>query len=177
MEYDGLLFAETQRFRQKWLWTILLVTNLLVVFLMGYGLYQQVFLGRPFGSNPSSDTALIVTTVLVILFVAGITWLFYRATLATEVRKDGLYVRYFPFHLSWRKIPLENLKACEAVTYSPLVDYGGWGIRWGRAGRAYNVYGNRGVRLTYDNGRSLLIGSQMADELAEAIRSLVSAHD
>jgi hypothetical protein len=54
-------------------------------------------------------------------------------------------------------------------TRARLRDYGGWGIRKGRSGWAYNVSGDRGVRLTYTDGETLLIGSQRADELAKAI--------
>ncbi|NVL91956.1 MAG: hypothetical protein HWN71_02845 [Desulfobacterales bacterium] len=55
------------------------------------------------------------------------------------------------------------------MTYNPLKDYGGWGIRYGRGGRAYNVSGNRGVYLELSNGKSLLIGSLQPEELARAI--------
>jgi hypothetical protein len=89
--------------------------------------------------------------------------------LTTEVRSDGLYIRFFPFHLSFRRIPLDDLKAYEARTYSALREYGGWGIRWGWRGKAYNVRGNRGVQLELSNGERILIGSQRAEQLAEAL--------
>ena len=50
-------------------------------------------------------------------------------------------------------------------------DYGGWGIRRGRRGWAYNVSGNRGVLLQLENEKTLLIGSQRPDELAAAIEA------
>jgi hypothetical protein len=56
-----------------------------------------------------------------------------------------------------------------AVTCHPITEYGGWGIRWTLRGKAYNVSGRRGVRLDYENGKHLLIGSTRADELATAI--------
>jgi hypothetical protein len=54
-------------------------------------------------------------------------------------------------------------------TYRPIRDYGGWGIRYGRGGKAYNVSGNRGVMLELSDGQKLLIGSQRPEELANAI--------
>jgi hypothetical protein len=42
----------------------------------------------------------------------------------------------------------------------------GWGAR-----KAYNVSGNRGVELTLQDGSTIMIGSQRADELEWAIRS------
>ena len=37
-------------------------------------------------------------------------------------------------------------------------------------GKAYNVSGNEGVQLELTNGKRILIGSQRADELADAIK-------
>jgi len=57
----------------------------------------------------------------------------------------------------------------EPVTYSPLKDYGGWGIRYGAKGKAYNVSGNQGVVITLETGQSILIGSQRHEELSSLI--------
>ena len=106
----------------------------------------------------------VAVTVLVdVLLIKG--------GLETEVRGDGVHVRFFPFHLSFRKIPLENVVKVEARSYRPIREYGGWGIRCGRRGRAYNMSGNLGVRIDYADGRHLLIGSRRAEELAEAYTS------
>ena len=59
----------------------------------------------------------------------------------------------------------------EARTYRPLLEYGGWGIRYAPFGKgwAYNVHGSQGVQLELTNGKRILIGSQRAEELARAI--------
>jgi hypothetical protein len=80
-----------------------------------------------------------------------------------------LYICFFPFHLSFKKMPFIQIKKYEARTYSPLGEYGGWGIRYGFEGKAYNVSGNRGVQLELVNGKRLLIGSQSPEELVKAI--------
>lgn len=67
-------------------------------------------------------------------------------------------------------VPLSSITTVEVVTYRPLADCGGWGIRRGRDGeRVLNARGNRGVRLTLSDGARLLIGSQRPEELARAI--------
>jgi hypothetical protein len=73
----------------------------------------------------------------------------------------------------WRAkhIPFSEIRKAEAVTYRPIRDYGGWGIRSGPEGWAYNVRGNRGVRIEYQDGNKFLIGSQKAEELEQAIRA------
>ena len=58
----------------------------------------------------------------------------------------------------------------KAVTYNPIMDCGGWGIRWyGARGKAYNVSGNRGVKMELNNGDLILFGSQRAEEFALAL--------
>ena len=120
-----------------------------------------------------SDAALMVVGPAAILFGLALLVVFYLSKLQTEVRRDGLYVRFYPFHLTARKKPLEKVVSLRAITYRPIWDYGGWGMRFGRGGRAYNVRGRQGVRLEFDNGKHLLIGSQRPEELAAAIETLL----
>jgi len=114
-----------------------------------------------------SDTALIIVGPLMILLGIGLSWLFYKMKLITEVSAEGVYINFSP--LSHQVILFENIKNCRVRTYRPIREYGGWGIRFGRAGKAYNVSGSRGVQLQLKNGKGLLIGSQRPEELARVI--------
>ena len=69
-----------------------------------------------------------------------------------------------------KKIDLEQVVSVRAVSYRPILQYGGWGIRWTIKGKAYNARGNCGVRLDFANGRHLLLGSQRAEELVQTIK-------
>lgn len=160
-------FREIQQFRQRWLWLLLLGATLSVVMLFGYGMIKQLVFGQSWGSRPMSNIALAIVGPGIILFATGLTYLFYSLKLITEVRNDGCYIRFFP--LSHKIIPFDNIKSCEVRTYSPIKEYGGWGIRYGRKGKAYNVSGNKGVQLELLEGRPLLIGSQKPEELASSI--------
>ncbi len=170
MAPDHVLFSEEQSFRQRWLWALLVVAVAPIPAVFWYGVLHQVVGGHPWGSRPMSDAGLLAVAVLDTLFTVGLLALFWSARLVTIVQSDGLLVRFRPFHLRPRRIDLGDVVSVEAVTYSPLRQYGGWGIRYGLGGKAYNVSGNRGVRLTRRTGRRLLIGSQRADELAAAVR-------
>ncbi len=65
---------------------------------------------------------------------------------------------------------MASIVRIEVVSYRPLMDYGGWGIRVGRDGeRVLNARGNRGVRIELTDGTRLLIGSQRPEALAVAI--------
>ena len=158
------LYRETQYFRQLWLWALVLFISLLSL----YGVFQQLILGEPFGNNPAPDSMMVV---LAIIFGLGLPLFMYMMNLTIEIRSDGLYFRFFPFHLSFHRIATEEIKGFEACTYSPIRDYGGWGIRYGRKGKAYNVSGNRGVQLELSKGKHLLVGSQKPEELVEALNT------
>jgi hypothetical protein len=165
---NAMVFREEQKFHQRWLWLMLLALTLATVIFFGKGMVQQLVLGKPWGDRPMSDPALLFVGSGTILFVLAMTYLFYCLKLITEVRDNGLYVQFFP--LRKRKIDFRDIQSCEVRTYNPIHDYGGWGIKSGRKGKAYNVSGDRGVMLAFFDGQPLLIGSQRAEELAAAIR-------
>jgi len=138
--------------------------------LVWWSLVQQVMLGRPFGNNPGPDWLIWVLWVFIGL---GLPVLFWLISLTVEVTQEAVHVRYRP--LTRRIIPLGDIVRAEPRTYSPVKEYGGWGIKgWSRAKVAYNVRGDRGVELALADGRSVMLGSQRSDELAAAIQAGLS---
>jgi len=164
MATNDVLFREVQRFRQLWIWVFV---GFLMV-LSWYSFIQQIVCKVPFGTRPAPD---LVVIGMWVLFGWVFPVLFYSAGLTTEVRGDGIHIRYVPFHRKLRTMPLEAIQSYEARTYRPLKEYGGWGIRHGAGGKAYNVSGNRGVQLVLLSGRKILLGSQKPEELVQAIDS------
>jgi hypothetical protein len=161
-------FREVQRFRQKWLWIAIVVVLLGLLISFGYGMIKQLVFGHPWGNRPMSDTALAIVGPLMILMGIGISWLFLILKLLVEVREDGVHIHFVP--LAHQTVPFGDIVSCEVRMYRPLREYGGWGLKYGRAGKAYNVSGNRGVQLKLSSGKGLLIGSQRPEELAQAIQ-------
>ena len=102
--------------------------------------------------------------IFLVLFLAG---------LVTEVRMDGIYIRYFPFHRIFRIMPFDAIRNCGITSYRPFRDYGGWGVRYGAGAKAYIVSGNRGLWLDLYSGTRILLGSQRPEELNQVIDSLM----
>ncbi len=88
--------------------------------------------------------------------------------LKTKVFSDSISVIMFPFVIN-KVIKKEDILKAEDVKYSPLLDWGGWGIKISFKGIAYTMYGNRGVKLTMKNGKIILLGSQKSYLLFDAI--------
>jgi len=156
------IYREVQKFRQVWVWAIVIV----IAGLQWYGAAEQLLLHRPFGDRPMPDIQMVIFWLI---FGIGLPALFFFSQLITEVRDDGIYIRFSPFHRDFRRIAFTEVKQYEVRTYRPIREYGGWGIRVRCKGKAYNVSGDRGVQIELLNGRRLLIGSQRAEELWRAI--------
>lgn len=163
-------FSEVQRFRQRWLWILLTLVMLAILGVFGHGIIQQLVYDHPWGERPLSDNLLLLVVIAVFIFCAGLIYLFYNLRLETRVFDDRVELHFYPV---WRKtISLDQVKQCEARTYSPLKEYGGWGIKYGfKNGWAYNIMGNQGVQLILNDGKRILIGSQQASVLADSINS------
>lgn len=170
MNVEGMVtFREQQRFRQPWLWIAFACVSLPLVAFLGFGIYQQLVLGQPFGNRPVTNTHLVEIFTGVLLLHTLVIALFWYARLDVEVTREVVSVRFRPFHLRPRRIPLKDIADARAREYSALGEYGGWGIRMGMHGFAYNVSGDQGVQLTLANGKRILIGSQKSEELEAAI--------
>ncbi|MEW6351632.1 MAG: DUF6141 family protein [Thermodesulfobacteriota bacterium] len=163
---QGVLFRETQRFSQARWWGPLIVAVVVMSVVSAGVIVSHVFFGQPVGGPRSVGVIVVFAAVLIPVGAAILLRLF---EMTTEVRTSGLYVRMYPFHLSFRRIDLSDLTEIRVRRYRPIVEYGGYGIRIGWKGSAYNVSGNLGVDLIFAHRRPLLIGSQMPRRLAEVL--------
>lgn len=156
-----LAYREEQKLRQWW---VIFIVMLAVVSVWN-GFVRQVFLDQTLGTNPPPQWVAFFNLAL---FGIALPVVWYLYTLIVEVRKKHVLVQIAPF---WsREIPMREIQKVEAITYRPLLDYGGWGVRTRRGTVAYTVSGNQGVQLTLNDGRKILLGSQDADALAKAIQ-------
>lgn len=160
------LFTETQKFSQWWLWLILLGINGLFIF----GVVKQVFGGQQFGDDPMSDTGLLIVTGFTLL----LTITFFYTRLDTVIKRDGIYVRFLPFHFKARYYAWDTLTKSYVRQYSALSEYGGWGLRLGLFGngRALNVSGDKGLQLEFKDNKKLLIGTRKPEELVAVLSEI-----
>ncbi|WP_264522080.1 hypothetical protein [Flavobacterium sp. N1994] len=163
---EKILFYEEQKFKQWWLWLLLIGLNGIFLF----GIYQQIVEKVPFGDNPTSDSGLYIGFGLMLL----LTLMFGFIKLQTQIKSDGVYVRFYPFRIQYRKYTWDNLNKLYVRKYSPITEYGGWGIRYGLfgAGEALNVSGNQGLQLVTTNNAALLIGTNKPEALKEVLTQI-----
>src|SRR5574340_746486 len=115
------LFKEVQRPRQWW---ILALIALVIAFAL-WMFIQQIIFKVPIGNHPVPDRVLWILTILIgivlPLFVLSL-------SLTTTVDRDRVVLRYFPIYR--RTIRRAQIESCEPCEYYPIIEYGGWGIRW-----------------------------------------------
>ncbi|MFC4448278.1 hypothetical protein [Halorussus aquaticus] len=148
-------FRENQKLGHSWVWGLLGLR----------AVADLVALAR--GKRSARET------VGRLLALGGVALLLRVATLRTEVREDGIYVEFAPFHRSFRRIPFSDLADVQETGYGPL-RYGGWGIRWSPDGIAYTASGRSGVRFEQADGKSTFVGSDRPDELVAAVQEASS---
>jgi hypothetical protein len=163
---NEILFSEKQKFKQWWLWAILLIVNGILL----VGIFKQLITGQPFGDKPMSNLGLLLTAIPLLL----ITLLILNIRLDTLIKKDGIYVRFFPFHWSFKKFSWDMIATSYVRQYSPLLEYGGWGMRIGLfgKGKAWNISGDKGLQLEFTNQKKLLIGTNQSEELAATLEKI-----
>lgn len=155
------LYEEIQRLRQ-WLFVVPIAIATAVIW---WAFFKQVVLDDPTGEQALPGW---LAWALAFVFGLGLPALGLSMRLITEVRPGLLWVRLSPFR--GMSIPTRDIDSAFTREYSPIREYGGWGVRVSRAGRAYNAYGNEGVQLVLNDGSRILVGSQRSEELVAALR-------
>ena len=118
----------------------------------------------------SKITPDFIPYVLIGPVVAGL--LIGLSNLTTELRSDGIYYRFTPFHLNWNLISKDEIEKIYIRKYSPIGEFGGWGIQGLGKNRAYNTSGNMGLQLEMKSGKRILFGTHKPEEWAKAIKEL-----
>jgi hypothetical protein len=165
-------YSEIQRFRQPWLWSLLIAIWISVTGALGFVLNRPLVQDISHGNSTWNDSGLIAPLIFTIVLVSALIVLFAKAKLSTQIDKKFISYKFYPLHKSYRKIAWNSVTKCEVVTYQPVFQYGGWGIRSGKYGKVFSVSGNRGLQIVLRTGEQLLIGTTKANELSRAISNL-----
>lgn len=148
---ENQTFYEKQSFRQWWTWGLL-------IFVLAYSIYNSCDNHEYF-----SALELIFSVAVPILIMI----LFFVIKLETKSDELGIRVRFFPFHFQFKYFPWKSIHKAYIREYSPITEYGGWGLRFGMfgKGKAYNISGNLGLQIVFKDQKKLLIGTQKSMEM------------
>jgi len=107
--------------------------------------------------------------IIVPVIIGGAVYLMFTP-MTVEIDAEAMHVRFG--YLNWPRwvFPIDDIADARVVTFRPLRDYGGWGIRRGEEGYCLNERGDSGVRFEY-LGRTYTIGSDDPERLLAALRT------
>lgn len=96
--------------------------------------------------------------------------------LRVVVTRTSIRLTYGYTRLIEKLVTFEEIEDVEPVRYSPIREFGGWGLRYGGGRkRAWTVRGDGAVVLTLDDGIRLYIGSENPERLAGRIRTAMGS--
>lgn len=168
---EKILFHEEQRFKQWWLWLIIVFTLLAIIVPLVNAITEEQ------AQLNSSDTArLIIYGALAVLLLTTVLIVMLFIKLKTKITGNGIYVTYFPFVRKWKKFPVQEINKYEIRRYRAMLEYGGYGMKKRRkAGEAYSISGKIGLQLYLKNGKKILIGTQKKQAIEYAMVKLMGA--
>ncbi len=110
--------------------------------------------------------------VAIVLLTVGLLLAVMYGGQRTLVTHQGVSVRLGVFGIRLLSLSMPEIIKIEKHSFSPLKDFGGYGIRFNREMKAFFLRGNRGVKLTRSDGKVFLIGSDHPDQLEAAIKTI-----
>ena len=144
-------FYEEQHFAQRWIQIVLAV--------LWVGLTTAAIVAM------STKKTGPIPAILSIAPITALILLFRILKLQVRIDTDSINYRFSPIQLKYRKINRSDIEKMDVITYDPMEDYGGWGIRIGSKGKAYTARGNHGLHIQLFIGKNILIGTSKPEEL------------
>jgi len=140
--------------------------------------------------NPVYNTVLAIIVSVTMLIGGVITWIYlpwtstvmFISAFAFLVLYGGIRVMVTPNRLVVNlgilgvhllNLDTQQISSVQVIGFSPLRDFGGYGIRVGRGMVAFYMRGNRGVLVTTRAGKKFLIGSDHPERLAAVLKSVM----
>lgn len=138
-----------------WVWLTLATT-------LGLSVFLYVALREAVQNEAPShiwiwDSIWIPSIAVIILVVLVL------ARLEISIDDTRLLIRFGFVRLIKKEISLENIEAAESISYRPIREFGGWGVRRGRLRNrqtgVYSIRGSTGVLVTLTQPIKVAFGS------------------
>lgn len=148
---SGFVYWDSQNPAYIYLLSILVP---LIMFLSGISMWAY---------SPWFTAIFVVIGILMILPYGGLRTIVTAKDLSVRLGMTGIRI----FHIG-----MDKISSVETHEFSPLKDFGGYGIRVNSEMQAFYFKGNKGVKLTRSDGKKFLVGSDNAETLATVINTV-----
>ena len=113
--------------------------------------------------------------ISLLLAILAITMVLPYGGLRTSVTKEAITVSFGLPGFKVLRLKTAEITAVELAEFSPMADFGGYGIRFNKEMWAYYMRGTRGVKFTTTNGKKYLIGSDRPEELYAVAQAVIKS--
>lgn len=163
-----ILFKEEQKFSTPWIFLVIFPVLAMVIFFAKYNDWEA-------GENDDMLGLALLGGIMFVMMV-GLTILFYSMKLTTQIKSDGIFIKYYPLMSKERFYSKAEIEKYEIRKFNPKREYGGHGAKRGkrRSGKAYTVSGRLGLQLFFSNGEKVLIGTQRKEAIKYAMEKMMN---
>lgn len=148
------VFNESQNYRGTWVIYLILLVELPTLILM---------LVLFFTSEEKKEIG--IALIFVVSILSLILTLILNIKLETRIDETGIHFRYLPFIRKWRLIQINSIISAEVISFNPLLDFGGWGIKGNKTTKLFNITGDQGLLIDSGESKKILLGTLKAKEL------------
>ena len=155
MQKTEIIYQEKSSMK---LWAFILIPLLSVVVLLDVLINNS----SKFTQDPEAQWTIIIPILaFLLLYFIQLEWKF------TE--SDFRY-RFFPFIIKERIIPYSNIQSMSVMKINPIFEFGGWGLRRGKLGKAYTTEGNLIIHMELKSGQKLNFTVKNKSEVERVIQ-------
>jgi hypothetical protein len=148
------VFNERQSYRGTWVIYLILLVELPTFILM---------LVLFFSSEEKKEIG--IALVFVISILSLVLTLILNIKLETRIDYSGIHFRYLPFIRKWRLIPKNSIISTGVISFNPLLDFGGWGMKTNKTTKLFNITGDQGLLIESNGSKKILLGTLKAEKL------------
>lgn len=115
-----------------------------------------------------SDLAIPFTAMFLVLA------LLWSIKLRWTLSKTEFSFTYFPFVWKTRTFSSSEIESVEIMKINSLLEFGGWGLRYGRLGKAYTTYGNHILHVKLKKGTAINVTVQRPKQAREFLENFIN---
>lgn len=152
------VFLEKQFINRWWLFMFILAV---IVIIVGTAYYT---------TRDAEEGTAVTASVISLLITVPLVFALLYLRLETRIDEKGILTWFKPFGFTKKYFSWEEVDEVYIRRYSPVTEYGGWGIRGvGDNDKAYKIKGNTGIQINTTEGKKFLIGTLKPKEAEQAL--------
>lgn len=168
-----ILFKEEQKHSTPWIFLVIIPTMAAIIF---FAKYNEWFGDGAETTELDDILSLGILGIIMFMIMVGLTILFYVMKLTTQIKTDGISIKYHPFMRKEQFYSKAQIKKYEIRKFNPKREYGGHGAKKGKrkSGKSYTVSGRLGLQLYLREGDKVLIGTQRKEAIKYAMEKMMN---